>query len=1236
MSSSNPASFDTAHLLWQLHAPGLAALAAVVALAACVLAVHLSSIGWRTASPTIRHASAAGGALAMGAGIWAMHGISMLAFAPTAKAAIGLGLTSLALAPAIGACWLVMLLLTSPNLGRAAIVAGGLALGTGIGATHYVGMAASAAMAWMYHDEWIVLLSLAAAAALSSTALWLCVRLRAHPDIPRWQVTASAGLMFGMAIVALHGLGMAALRFEADPSLCTSAEEHSLLAASIGGLSAFVALIAAGLHVGLGQRQLLEQLRRSESRLRAVVDTARDAVIMIDAQGVIQSFSAAAERLLGWQSAEVVGQHIGMLMPEPHRSGHDAYVRHFMNAGPMPGGASVREVEALCKDGRRIPIRLSVGRVQLHDEALFVGFLTDISERRDMERSLRHSEEHFRSLIANIPGTTFRCRYARDWPIIFVSDAIERLSGYPAAHLVAGQVRYASLMHPDDVERVWEQVGEALAHDRSYHVEYRLRHREGHLRWVSETGRGVRGTDGHIQWIDGVMVDNTSLRARNAEFESIVQAIGRALCMLELDLDGCILDANAQFLRTMGYTLEELRHQPHAILCPAAEVESPDYAERWERLRAGELLSGEYVRLTKDGHAVWLQVFYNPILDAEGRPFKVLKLATDVSDRKRMEQALRDAKERAESAAAARSSFLANMSHEIRTPMNAIIGFSDVLADSALDATQRRHLDTIQQASHSMLRLLNEVLDTAKLEKGAVTLVEENFSLRRLCERAMASLRIVAVRKGLDLVLDYAPEVPSHFRGDALRIEQVLLNLVGNALKFTQKGRVALRVRHRGGELVLEVEDTGIGIEPELLEHIFDPFAQADASTSRRFGGTGLGTTISRQLTQLMGGSISVSSAPGRGSVFTVRLPLLPGITPDGAGPDAAATPTLLPPLEVLAVDDVPSNLELLGIVLARGGHRLTEAAGGEQAVDLVRQRHFDLVLMDLQMPGTDGLAATRAIRAHERATGRAAVPIIAMSASVLGSDRRAALQAGMNGFATKPLDLLQLEREMGRVLGLAEASTSAPTARDRAATEVVDWERALQLWREPEVLQASLGRFLVQQQDSPDRLADAIDRRDWNGAAGLAHRLVGAAGHFGLTAVQALAERLQTAATDQDEGLCRLCVAELPHRLHDAAEALRDARGAALADAAAAVAATDAGADDGFAATRTDSAQALALIDSAIAMLRGGELPDAPLATLAAMLPDTMLDDARLAVADFDFERARAAMEALAGRLRA
>ena len=666
--------------------------------------------------------------------------------------------------------------------------------------------------------------------------------------------------------------------------------------------------------------------------------------------------------------------------------------------------------------------------------------------------------------------------------------------------------------------------------------------------------------------------------------------------------------------------------QHHRMFCEPAYVQTEAYVQFWEQLRSGQLDGGEYLRLGKDGRRIWIQATYNPIFDAKGQPFKVVKFETDLSQRRAMEQELRTAKERAEQAAAARSTFLANMSHEIRTPMNAIIGFTEALLDTPLDAQQRRHLATVHQAARSMLRLLNDILDTAKLEKGAVELEIGDFSLQELCDQILTSLRIHAGKKGLALQCVTAERVPPYLRGDALRLQQVLLNLLGNALKFTERGHVLLRLDYHDGTLVIEVEDTGIGIAAQHLERIFDPFAQADASTTRQFGGTGLGTTISRQLVELMGGSISVRSTLGVGTTFTVCLPL-----PVGQALAAVANVSQalqLPQMRMLVVDDVPANIELLQIHLDRGRHQVTVARDGESAVAAYEAGHFDVVLMDLQMPVMDGLEATRRIRAFEQAQRRKPVPVIALSASVLEQDRRNARAAGMDGFASKPLEPARLFREIARVLHLQlDASPSGGTTLQasarvpdmspapQAAVPAVDWERGTRLWGQRALLRAAVARLLVDHAATPATLQALVAQPDMDAARALAHRLRGVAGNLALEPLQTLAQRIEEAAHSSDRTALQPLVAALPAALQAVQQALAQEAEAAAAPAPRV--------GQHAPLTADQRQQALAAAHALQEALVQSELAQPPLDVLVQLLPADATERLQEAIDTFDFEQA-------------
>jgi len=1216
-------------LLWAQHDPWLVALSVAMAVLASVLALQMAGLARRADTRFMRQMARGSGAMALGGGIWSMHFIGMLAFTVCGRGRFDPWMTALSMLPSVAASWVALGLLMRREISRAALVVGGVLVGAGIGAMHYIGMEASQWAPFMRFDPWGFAASVLVAVLLAIVALWVRFGLE---RVVRWRarwLNLAAGVVMGLAIAGMHYTGMAALRFIEVPNELEllAAAEGTPMALAVAAVALVIGVLVIAINAGLRYRQMFLQMRQSESRLRAIADTAVDGMVMIDAQGRVQSFNAAAERILGWRPDEVVGQNVSMLMPEPDRSRHDTYLQRYLQGqGGGVVGANSREVLALRPDGNTVPIRIAVGRVPLDGEPVFVGFISDLTQRRAMEQELKASEQRLRSLIGNIPGVTFRCRYDADWTMLFISDAVTALTGWLPQDFLQGRVNFTQLTLPEEVDRLWNEVSAAIEEHRPYHVEFGLRDREGCLRWVSESGRPVVGDDGQVQWIDGVIMDMTAFKERNAEFESTVRAINRALAVVEFDMQGRVLHANDNFLSLMGYGLQEIVGQHHRMFCEPAYAQTEAYAQFWQQLRSGQLDGGEYQRLGKDGRRIWIQATYNPIFDAQGQPFKVVKFATDLTQRRAMEQELRTAKERAEQAAAARSTFLANMSHEIRTPMNAIIGFTEALLDTPMDAQQRRHLGTVQHAARSMLRLLNDILDTAKLEKGVVELEIADFSLQEVCDQILASLRIHAGKKGLALQCVTDDRVPPYLRGDALRLQQVLLNLLGNALKFTERGHVLLRLDYHDGTLVMEVEDTGIGIAAQHLERIFDPFAQADASTTRQFGGTGLGTTISRQLVELMGGSISVRSTLGVGTTFTVCVPL-----PVGQATAAVATvrqAVQLPPLRMLVVDDVPANIELLQIHLDRGRHQVTVARDGESAVSAYEAGRFDVVLMDLQMPGMDGLEATRRIRAFEQAQRRKPVPVIALSASVLEQDRRNARAAGMDGFASKPLEPARLFREIARVLHLQpDASSSGWSSLQtlsrgpdmppalQAAVPAVDWERGTRLWGQRALLRDAVARLLADHAATPATLQAMVAQPDMDAARALAHRLRGAASNLALGPLQTLAQRIEEAAHSLDRTALQPLVAALPAALQAVQQALAHEAEAAAAPAP--------GVGQHAPLTADQRQQARTAAHALQQALAQSELAQPPLDVLVQLLPADATERLQEAIDRFDFDQA-------------
>jgi PAS domain S-box-containing protein len=494
-------------------------------------------------------------------------------------------------------------------------------------------------------------------------------------------------------------------------------------------------------------------------------------------------------------------------------------------------------------------------------------------------------------------------------------------------------------------------------------------------------------------------------------------------------VDGRCVMANEAATRLLGFrTVEEFYDTHPAEYSPPRQADGRDSKDASDELMRRALVQGyarfEWTSQRKDGTTLPTEITLTNI------PFQgqdaLFCVGRDISERKRTESELVKARELAEAASRAKSEFVATMSHEIRTPMNAVLGMAELLADAPLESEQRGFVRTILGSGRALLSIINDILDFSKIEAGRLDLVERPFDLRGALEDVVRLLSPVADEKGVAMRLDYAEGRASFFVGDAGRIRQMVLNLVGNALKFTEDGEVVIRVssaEHDDPDRLtvrIEVVDTGIGIEASQVAGVFEPFRQVDGTMRRSHGGTGLGLAITKRIVERMAGRIGVESEVGVGSRFwfEVDLVVVDEDTPEryrglvACGDEVDSGPVRSRVPKVLLAEDVPANQHLAVVMLRRLGAEVVVANDGEEACERARERSFDVILMDVRMPRVDGLEATRRIRALEADTGRR-TPIVALTANAMSEDRVACVAAGMDDFIAKPFERRLLLRAL-------------------------------------------------------------------------------------------------------------------------------------------------------------------------------------------------------------------------------
>ncbi len=643
-------------------------------------------------------------------------------------------------------------------------------------------------------------------------------------------------------------------------------------------------------------------------------------------------------------------------------------------------------------------------------------------EARRAETEARNARQQLKDITDHMPGTVYQMLWQGpgQFRFFYISEGIVRLTGVKAETFIKQPDQALLMVYHEDLAGLIAAIdAAALLPGQPIDHSFRVSNPQtGKLHWIQSQSRGVELPEGGVLF-NGSFTDITArkqLENAVAENERLLKAAMAAsqdgIWEWNLITDDVYFSDN--WFRQLGYapgqmpmrldTFTQLLHPDDAQAAFTAVATTVEYVRDIG-------YSAEFRLRRSDGRWQWMLGRGNVSERApDGRALRLTGTNVDIDDRKLLEESLAVATRTAQEASKAKGDFLANMSHEIRTPMNAVIGLAHLLAGTPLDAVQSDYLNKLRGASHTLLALINDVLDLSKIEAGKLLIEHAPFNLLTALDQLQLLVGSQAAAKGLSVRAECEPGMPELLLGDALRLGQVLLNLTGNAVKFTEQGSVTVQVTRLASaseeaHLRFAVCDTGIGIDASRVAALFQPFEQADASTSRRYGGTGLGLAICRQLVSLMGGTMGVESTLGVGSTFwfTARFGLADASTWKPAIPVEVRDTTPLRGLRVLVAEDNDINLEILTELLSRVGVEVQAARDGGEAVQACAKGWPQLVLMDMQMPDIDGLAATVMLRQDARF---AALPIIALTANAMSEDRDRCLAAGMNDHLPKPIDV--------------------------------------------------------------------------------------------------------------------------------------------------------------------------------------------------------------------------------------
>ncbi len=989
----------------------------------------------------------------------------------------------------------------------------------------------------------------------------------------------------------------------------------------------------AGIAHDIGERlQADRAMRDSAEKFQALFERTADCLFIYDFCGNLLDANPAGSKLLGYERHEIPSLDLASLMGAEDIARATRVLAELERVGTRNG---TNEYRFRRKDGGFVDVEIRSTVIPSGNGTRAVlGIARDITERKTTEHALRESEERFRAMADSCP--TMMWVTDADGSNQFVNRTYREFFGI-SGEQVAGD-KWGSLIHPDDAAAYIGAFTAAVRGHTPFRAETRVRRADGEWRWLASYADPRWSPAGEFLGHVGLSPDITerrqaedALRHSEEKFRQLAENIREVFWMMNA-AGTEILYVSPAYEPIWGRTCEDLYRNPMAWL----EAIEPDDREHAHTVflaqMQGQSIASEYRIRTPSGEMKWIRDKAFPVRDHTGEIIRVVGIAEDISDAKQAEAAVREAKDAAEAANRSKSDFLANMSHEIRTPLNGVIGMAGLLRETKLTEEQRHCAEVVSLCGESLLGVINDILDFSKIEAGKLELETVEFNLRTTLDETLRLLSVRAAEKGLELKSVIAPGVPLRLRGDPGRLRQVVLNLAGNAVKFTAGGKVVVRARLEREDACsavvrIDVEDTGIGIPADRQADIFSPFIQVDGSTTRKYGGTGLGLAISRQLVQLLGGEIGVESEPGKGSTFwftsafgkpapgsapakdleNVRVLVVDesktrrqrvcrflyegGYRPEAANDDNAALAMLAQALSegdpflvlmgshapgihkladpelqktivcgiakpirrqqlyrsiatalgrpisdadfapdghvslrrkrharILMAEDNITNQQVGLAILEKLGYRADAVADGDEALASLRRIRYDLVLMDCQMPVMNGYEAATRIRDPLSGVLNPAIPIVALTAHAMKGDREKCFAAGMNDYVVKPVEPATLGAAIERWLPRAQTGTPRNAAAQVETPKVFDEAALMQrLMGDANLACTVLGTFLEDMPRQLVALASHLDAGDPAAARRVAHSIKGAAATAGAEALRITAGEMEQAAKAGD-----------------------------------------------------------------------------------------------------------------------